>query len=71
MSEEEALAAARALGLDCGAMGGFDNARADEAFPAGTSRKSNFRCTIGHADLSGIKGPRLYRYAFDEVCKVI
>ena len=37
----------------------------------GTSWKSNFLCNIGYADLSGIKGPRLYRYVFDEVCKVI
>lgn len=65
------IIAARALGLDCGAMGGFDTAKADEAFLAGTSWKSNFLCNIGYADLSGIKGPRLYRYDFDEVCKVI
>jgi 3-hydroxypropanoate dehydrogenase len=65
------IIAARALGLDCGAMGGFDNARVDEAFLAGTTWKSNFLCNIGYADLSGIKGPRLYRYEFDEVCKVI
>jgi nitroreductase len=65
------IIAARALGLDCGAMGGFDNTKVDEAFLAGTSWKSNFLCNIGYADLSGIKGPRLYRYEFDEVCKVI
>ena len=65
------IIAARALGLDCGAMGGFDNAKTDEAFLAGTSWKSNFLCNIGYADLSGLKGPRLYRYEFDEVCKVI
>ena len=65
------IIAARALGLDCGAMGGFDNAKADEAFLSGTTWKSNFLCNIGYADLSGIKGPRLYRYEFDEVCKVI
>ncbi|MDA1325372.1 MAG: malonic semialdehyde reductase [Proteobacteria bacterium] len=65
------IIAARALGLDCGAMGGFDAAKADAAFLASTSWKSNFLCNIGYADLSGIKGPRLYRYAFDEVCKVI
>jgi 3-hydroxypropanoate dehydrogenase len=65
------IIAARALGLDCGAMGGFDAAKTDEAFLAGTSWKSNFLCNIGYADLSGIKGPRLYRYEFDEACKVI
>ena len=65
------IIAARALGLDCGAMGGFDTVKADAAFLAGTSWKTNFLCNIGYADLSGIKGPRLYRYDFDEVCKVI
>lgn len=65
------IIAARAMGLDCGAMGGFDNAKADEAFLAGTSWKSNFLCNIGYADLSGIKGPRLYRYEFDEVCQIL
>ena len=65
------IIAARALGLDCGAMGGFDPAKTDEAFLAGTNWKSNFLCNIGYADLSGIKGARLYRYEFDEACKVI
>lgn len=65
------IIAARALGLDCGAMGGFDNTKTDETFFAETGWKSNFLCNIGYADLSGIKGPRLYRYTFDEVCKVI
>lgn len=65
------IIAARALGLDCGAMGGFDPAKVDEAFFKGTSWRSNFLCNVGYADLSGIKGPRLYRYDFDDVCKVI
>ena len=65
------IIAARAIGLDCGAMGGFDNALADEAFLSGKAWKSNFLCNIGYADLEGVKGPRLYRYDFDEVCQVI
>ena len=65
------ITAARALGLDCGAMGGFDNAKTDATFLARTNWKSNFLCNIGYADLSGIKTPRLYRYDFDEVCQVI
>ena len=65
------ILAARAIGLDAGAMGGFDTAKADEAFLKGTSWKSNFLCNIGYGDLQGIKGPRLYRYGFDEVCKIV
>ena len=65
------IMAIRSVGLDAGAMGGFDTAACDEAFLKGTSWKSNFLCNIGYGDLEGIKGPRLYRYDFDEVCKVI
>ena len=62
------LIACRALGLDCGAMSGFDNAIVDEAFFAGTSTKSNFLCNLGWGKPESIMGPRLYRYEFDEVC---
>ena len=62
------LVACRALGLDCGAMSGFDNAVVDEAFFAGTSTKSNFLCNLGWGKPESIMGPRLYRYEFDEVC---
>ena len=62
------LIACRALGLDCGAMSGFDNAAVDEAFFAGTSTKSNFLCNLGWGKPESIMGPRLYRYEFDEVC---
>mgnify|MGYP003628180365 CR=1 FL=1 len=65
------ILAVRAVGLDAGAMGGFNLEAADKAFLAGTTWKSNFLCNIGYGDLEGIKGPRLYRYDFDEVCKVI
>ena len=64
------ILAVRAVGLDAGAMGGFDNAKVDEVFFAGTPVKSNFLCNIGYGDLSGIKGPRLHRYDFDEVCSI-
>ncbi len=63
------LVACRALGLDCGAMSGFDNARVDEAFFAGTSTKSNFLCNLGWGKPESIMGPRLYRYEFEEVCR--
>lgn len=65
------IMAIRAIGLDAGAMGGFDAAAADAAFLVGTRWKSNFLCNIGYGDLEGIKGPRFYRYAFDEVCQII
>ena len=63
------LLACRALGLDCGAMSGFDNAAVDEAFFAGTSTRSNFLCNLGWGKPESIMGPRLYRYEFDEVCR--
>lgn len=65
------ILAARAVGLDAGAMGGFNTDAADEAFLGGTTWKSNFLCNIGYGDLEGIKGPRLYRYGFDEVCQIL
>lgn len=63
------LVACRALGLDCGAMSGFDNQAVDEAFFAGTSTKSNFLCNLGWGKSESIMGPRLYRYEFEEVCR--
>lgn len=65
------IMAIRAVGLDAGAMGGFNTDMADEVFFAGKNWKSNFLCNIGYGDLEGIKGPRLYRYDFDEVCEII
>ena len=65
------IMALRAIGLDVGAMGGFNNAAVDEEFFVGTPVKSIFLCNIGYGDVSGVKGPRLYRYGFDEVCEVL
>jgi 3-hydroxypropanoate dehydrogenase len=62
------MLAARALGLDCGPMSGFDNARVDEAFFAGTAVKSNFLCNLGYGDSSKLY-PRSPRLGFDEACK--
>jgi len=64
------IVAARALGLDCGPMSGFDNAKLDEEFFAGSSVKSNFLCNLGYGDPSKLF-PRLPRFDFDEVCKVL
>jgi 3-hydroxypropanoate dehydrogenase len=64
------MLAARALGLDCGPMSGFNNAKVDAAFFAGTTIKSNFLCNLGHGD-AGKLYPRSPRLTFDEACKVV
>jgi 3-hydroxypropanoate dehydrogenase len=64
------ILAARAVGLDCGPMSGFDNKKVDELFFAGTSYKSNFLCNIGYGDRKNLH-PRAPRLAFEEACKVI
>ena len=64
------ILAARALGLDCGPMSGFDNAKVDAAFFAGTTVKSNFLCNLGHGDASKLH-PRSPRLGFEEACKVV
>jgi 3-hydroxypropanoate dehydrogenase len=64
------MIAARAIGLDCGAMSGIDNAMIDRTFFAGTTIKSNFLVTLGRGDPSKIF-QRLYRFEFDEVCKIV
>ena len=64
------MLAARALGLDCGPMSGFANAKVDAAFFAGTTVKSNFLCNLGHGDVSKLY-PRSPRLSFEEACKVV
>jgi 3-hydroxypropanoate dehydrogenase len=64
------ILAARALGLDCGPMSGFNNAKVDEAFFAGTTVKSNFLCNLGYGDASKLH-PRSPRLSFEEACKLI
>jgi 3-hydroxypropanoate dehydrogenase len=64
------MLAARSLGLDCGPMSGFDNAKVDAAFFAGTTIKSNFLCSLGYGDVSKLY-PRSPRLSFEEACKVI
>lgn len=62
------ILAARALGLDCGPMSGFDNAGVDAAFFGGTPVKSNFICNLGYGDASALK-PRAPRPSFDDVAR--
>jgi 3-hydroxypropanoate dehydrogenase len=64
------MLAARSLGLDCGPMSGFDNAKVDAAFFAGTSIKSNFICALGSGTSEALF-PRNPRLPFDEACKII
>ena len=61
------MIAARALGLDVGAMSGFSNQIVDEEFFAGTSMKSNFLCNIGYADENALF-QKLPRFAFEQAC---
>ena len=64
------IMAARALGLDCGPMSGFDNAKVDaEFFPDG-QWKSNFLCNLGKGDPAKLP-PLNPRFGFEEVCKII
>lgn len=64
------MLAARALGLDCGPMSGFDNTAVDQAFFAKTSIRSNFLCNLGYGDSSKLF-PRSPRLSFDEICKIL
>ena len=64
------ILAARALGLDCGPMSGFDAAKMDAAFWAGTTVKTNFICTLGEGDPTKVlaRSPRL---SFEEACRLV
>ncbi|WP_219682059.1 malonic semialdehyde reductase [Bradyrhizobium canariense] len=63
------MIAARALGLDCGPMSGFNNASVDQEFFAETGYRSNFICALGYADDTPF--PRLPRLPFADACSVI
>jgi 3-hydroxypropanoate dehydrogenase len=64
------LIAARGLGLDTGPMSGFDHARVDAEFFAGTSWKSNFLCNLGYGDPAKVRD-RLPRFAFEDICRIL
>ena len=63
------ILAARALGLDCGPMSGFDNAAVDAAFFAGTQVRSNFLCNLGYGDPAKLR-VRNKRLSFDEAGRI-
>ena len=64
------IVAARALGLDCGPMSGFDAAKVDAAFWAGSTVKTNFIVNLGHGDASKLfaRSPRL---SFEDACQIV
>lgn len=64
------MLAARALGLDCGPMSGFDNAKVDAEFFPNSSIRSNFLCNLGYGDPAGLF-PRSPRFEFDEACRIL
>ncbi len=64
------IIAARALGFDVGPMSGFDNAAVDRAFFGGTSIRSNFILTLGHADPAAYR-PRGPRLPFEEANSIL
>ncbi len=63
------MLAARALGLDCGPMSGFEGPALDAAFWAGSAVRTNFVCTLGHGDPAKVM-PRSPRLAFEEACRL-
>jgi len=63
------IMAARSLGLDCGPMSGFDKAKVDAAFFAGTTIETNFICSVGHGTEEKLF-PRLPRLSFEEACEI-
>lgn len=64
------MLAARACGLDCGPMSGFDVAKADGIFFSGKSLRSLFLCNLGYGIKEELR-PRLPRLSFEEVAQVV
>jgi 3-hydroxypropanoate dehydrogenase len=64
------IIAGRALGLDCGPMSGFDNAKVDATFFPDGRVKSNFLCNLGYGDAAQL-APRNPRLTFDEACGIL
>jgi nitroreductase len=63
------IIAARAVGLDCGPMSGFNADKVNAAFFAGTPIQANFVCSLGYGDASKLH-PRSPRLSFDEACVI-
>jgi 3-hydroxypropanoate dehydrogenase len=63
------ILAARAIGLDCGPMSGFNAAKLDAAFFAGSEVRANFLINLGYGNRDTLQ-PRNPRLAFDEACRI-
>ena len=63
------IMAARAVGLDCGPMSGFDAEKVNATFFAGSQVKVNFICNIGYGDANKLH-PRSPRLSFEEACRI-
>lgn len=64
------MIAARAVGLDCGPMSGFDAAKVNDEFFADSAHRVNFLCNLGYGDKTGLRD-RQPRLAFDEACRIV
>ncbi|PHV04551.1 malonic semialdehyde reductase [Janthinobacterium sp. BJB412] len=64
------IMAARAIGLDCGPMSGFDADKLDAAFFAGTPVRANFVCSLGYGEPAKVR-PRAPRLSFAEACRIV
>jgi 3-hydroxypropanoate dehydrogenase len=64
------MLAARALGLDCGPMSGFDAGKLEAAFFAGSQVRANFICNLGYGNPATLH-PRHPRLSFDEACRIV
>ena len=68
-AKENLMLAARAVGFDCGPMGGFDRVRVDADFFPDGRWKSNFLVNLGYGDPSALR-PRGPRLDFVEACRI-
>jgi 3-hydroxypropanoate dehydrogenase len=64
------IMAARAIGLDCGPMSGFDADKLNAAFFAGTPVRANFVCSLGYGEPAKVR-PRAPRLSFAEACRIV
>lgn len=64
------MLAARALGLDCGPMSGFDADGVTAEFFGGTEIQANFLCNLGYGDASALR-PRQPRLSFEQIAKIV
>ena len=64
------ILAARALGLDCGPMSGFNPTKVNELFFEGSSWRASFLLSLGYGSGENIRD-RAPRLSFDEACRIV